>query len=740
MRNSTRLSMALAIAVIITLPTLGAITTQAGIGLVGTVQLLTMAGLAAVLRRFRVADALVNLAQCGALAVWLWVWSLVMMPREDGDSLFTAMSVLYTSGIEHIQSQSAPMEANAGAAWLLLALIGCILIVTDLLSVTLAQPAWSLAPLMTLYLIPALGVPDDLKWWDFVLLAAAYALVLAVSNADAAAGLSETPRRSGGRFLLTILIVGPAVVASLVVGALLPRGQAMDWMKQGGQAGPLQLADPTVDLSENLRRPANSHVLNYRTEKGSGVYLRLTSLPVLDEQGAKLTAVQLAASPLATVPGREGANDTPQSIRVEVGDFGSEFLPAPYAPRSVEAPGSWAWDPVSLTIISTGSDRASATRGLSYSVTSEVIDPTPSLIATASAGTPPDAAITAQVPAGVPDRITRLTREITANADTAGLKAAAIQAYLRDPKQFRYSTEAPPGDGFDVLDSFLFETREGYCIHYATSMALMARIAGIPSRVAVGFLPGTQVSDGYEVKSHDMHAWPELYFQSLGWVRFEPTAGAASAPNWTTPTGDDRAPTSSPEPTVEPTQPTVEPTQESAQPTVQPQTPEEAASGSAALAIAARVLGVALLVGLVVAAPLGVRTLLRRRRLAPQDDPVAAANGAWDELRATVLDHRDRWPGGSPRQVCAQLAERYPDASADIERLGLSVERAWYAAEPPVGDDLAGRVSRAASAIDGASDRRTHWLALLAPRSLWSDWRSLRGERSRRDAHEEQGH
>ena len=80
-------------------------------------------------------------------------------------------------------------------------------------------------------------------------------------------------------------------------------------------------------------------------------------------------------------------------------------------------------------------------------------------------------------------------------------------------KPFSYSLTLPTGSGYDVLTHFLFTEHAGYCMHFSASMALMARIAGIPSRVAVGFTPGTRQDDGgWEVTSHNMHAWPELYF------------------------------------------------------------------------------------------------------------------------------------------------------------------------------------------------------------------------------------
>ena len=113
---------------------------------------------------------------------------------------------------------------------------------------------------------------------------------------------------------------------------------------------------------------------------------------------------------------------------------------------------------------------------------------------------------------------------------TAYDKAERLRNWLRT---FTYSLQAP-GDGTDdssqdVILQFLKE-RKGYCVQFASAMAVMARILGIPARVAVGFLPGHQdpVTGAWTVTLKDAHAWPELYFQGIGWVRFEPTPASGS--------------------------------------------------------------------------------------------------------------------------------------------------------------------------------------------------------------------
>ena len=106
-------------------------------------------------------------------------------------------------------------------------------------------------------------------------------------------------------------------------------------------------------------------------------------------------------------------------------------------------------------------------------------------------------------------------------------KAAAIQAFLRGG-DFTYSTEPLPGSGYQALENFLLRDRRGYCEQFASAMAMMARVVGIPSRVAVGFLPGEREGDSWKVSIRDMHAWPELYFAGYGWVRFEPTPASVT--------------------------------------------------------------------------------------------------------------------------------------------------------------------------------------------------------------------
>ena len=125
----------------------------------------------------------------------------------------------------------------------------------------------------------------------------------------------------------------------------------------------------------------------------------------------------------------------------------------------------------------------------------------------------------------VPARVRALARDLTATEPTPYDRACAIESYLRT---FPYTLDLPgPPPGRDVVDYFLFDLRQGYCDYYATAMVVLARAAGLPARLAVGYASGTYDAPKahYIVTEADAHSWVEVYFPGYGWVEFEPTGG-----------------------------------------------------------------------------------------------------------------------------------------------------------------------------------------------------------------------
>lgn len=130
-----------------------------------------------------------------------------------------------------------------------------------------------------------------------------------------------------------------------------------------------------------------------------------------------------------------------------------------------------------------------------------------------------------QLPENMPSRVRALAQELTEDQPTEYDKAKAIETYLRG---FPYTLDlpAPPQDR-DLVDYFLFDLQRGYCDYYATTMVVLARAAGLPARLVIGYASGAYdaQSGSYVVTAADAHSWPEIYFPNIGWVEFEPTAG-----------------------------------------------------------------------------------------------------------------------------------------------------------------------------------------------------------------------
>ncbi|PKO22938.1 MAG: hypothetical protein CVU38_06675 [Chloroflexi bacterium HGW-Chloroflexi-1] len=176
--------------------------------------------------------------------------------------------------------------------------------------------------------------------------------------------------------------------------------------------------------------------------------------------------------------------------------------------------------------------RLTLARGSSYQVAAAVSVATPEELRTAPAIYP--AWIIRRymrLPEALPERIVSLAQEITAPYDTPYDKASAVEAYLRE---YTYNQQiAAPPPGWDGVDYFLFDIKEGYCDYYASALAVMLRAVDIPTRLVVGYTPGQTVPPPeddpaarpkYQVQERNAHAWVEVWFPTFGWIQFEPTA------------------------------------------------------------------------------------------------------------------------------------------------------------------------------------------------------------------------
>ena len=132
-----------------------------------------------------------------------------------------------------------------------------------------------------------------------------------------------------------------------------------------------------------------------------------------------------------------------------------------------------------------------------------------------------------QLPENLPERVRRLAVRVAGSGDPFN-QALRVQQYLRETYPYDLNTP-PPAPERDVVDSFLFDQQQGFCSHYASAMAVMLRVQGIPTRVVTGYATGSYdtTRGAYRVTEDAVHAWVEVYFPGIGWVEFEPTAARA---------------------------------------------------------------------------------------------------------------------------------------------------------------------------------------------------------------------
>jgi transglutaminase-like putative cysteine protease len=136
-----------------------------------------------------------------------------------------------------------------------------------------------------------------------------------------------------------------------------------------------------------------------------------------------------------------------------------------------------------------------------------------------------------QIPFEVQTQIVNMTKEITAGIDSDYYKIKAIEDYLKE--NYVYNLEYTPApEEVDPVLWFLFESREGICMHYNSALVLMARSIGVPMRLVIGFHVNP-VRHSQTVRPEQAHAWAEAYFRNIGWIRFDATGTAQELSGYT---------------------------------------------------------------------------------------------------------------------------------------------------------------------------------------------------------------
>jgi len=490
---------------------------------------------------------------------------------------------LGAEGMVLVRDSTVPMASTRAAELLVVAGALAVLLVVDALALGVGMPALAALPLAAMWM-PAvfLGYPasGSALFWT----GTGYLLLLALGAAPPGA-TTDRARRSG----IVVASTVAAVVAALVLGpivAAFPAWAAISLPTFGsGPLGPLHLSDD-LDLRESLGARSGQVVLRYTvdpvdqaTPASEAADAATTETPAptpgaspssgsdpssgaLFPPNARTVGV-LRAMTLSSFDGREwhrtesdqlvgfgadtllgsapqdaatGGEPTLLDVSLVVGGMRETRLPISTFPRTLQIDGPWQYDENRDEVVG----GRPTTDGMTYSMRVQVPNLTADELASASVGDPPGDDDYLAVPvSGHSADVRTLAAEITADSTSPYEQAMKLQAFFRSTANFEYDTRVAPARSDDAVWDFI-QSRRGYCVQFASAMAVMARTLGIPSRVAVGFLPGDLAKDDtgeYVVTGHQAHAWPELYFEGIGWVRFEPTPAVQSGapPIWSDP-------------------------------------------------------------------------------------------------------------------------------------------------------------------------------------------------------------
>ncbi|AXK32637.1 DUF4129 domain-containing protein [Streptomyces armeniacus] len=721
---------------------------------------LVQTGVGAAARRVPLARPLTIAAQA---LVSLVLLTAVFAPLEafagvvPSPEVFQRFADLLNAGSDDVSRFAIPAPVTDGIRLMLVGGVLAIALIVDALAVTYRSAAPAGLPLLALYSVAAGLSEGGARWLWFVCAAGGYLLLLLAEGRER---LSQWGRvfadrsRPFGKAHQPGSVTGPAVAPvrtgrrigaltlgiALVVPALLPSlsGGLLDSVRDRGGGGSdnstVSAVNPLVALQDSLNQPENRTVLTYgsNTRSPDEMYLRIVALDQFDGSSWKPSERRITEVP-DPLPNPRGLapevrTDTIRTNIRAADWYAQNWLPMPYPASRVQVDGRWRFEPEGRTLVG---DRGQTTQGAEYDVESLTVRPTARQLAQAGSAPESVAREYTEVPDSLPSMVHREAERITRNADNDYERAVDLQQWFAEDGGFTYDTEVRAGSGSAAIVNFL-EQKEGFCVHFAFSMAAMSRTLGIPARVAVGFTPGSSQSSGrMAVGLQDAHAWPELYFEGVGWTRFEPTPTRGSAPVYAQPDApdiDDGAddelparPEDSQEPSPAPSQSeqcTAE--QKRADPQcgqLAPPTDSGSSGGGFPLRMTVLLATAGLLLLGVPLLPMLWRTRARSRRLAARAGPLAA----WREMLDSGWDYGvPPDESATPRTAAARLArdgELGPEAAAAAHRVALAVEQVLYAREPRPADGLADDVRQVRQALHEAASKRRRARALLLPRS-----------------------
>jgi transglutaminase-like putative cysteine protease/predicted tellurium resistance membrane protein TerC len=482
------------------------------------------------LRAIRTPVLVVGLAQmfavlCLLVALFTNAGILGVLP---GPAAISELGDVLQRSVEVVRTGVPPVDPTAAVLCLVVIAIGLVAVLVDTLAVAAGTPAACGLVLLCVYAVPASLADKMLPWWSFVLGASSFALLLAVDGAHRHQQWRNRPAlpNTGGGFGSPVAQVSTALVIALLAGsAFTVIGTVGQLPGGGGSGGPGGLGlKPFTQLRGMLDQGTNRELFRVHGLGQDALYMRMITLSQFDRNGGWSVKQPIDPGVSATqgeLPVPKGTRQLGRTTRIDVetvADYQDLYAGVYGIPKRFQGlPGAMRYDTGTGMVFR--EDRRRLQR-----YTEEVDLSLPNGDALRAAGTDYSEIDRSYFATnGISAKVTDLARELTAGKATPYDKAFALQKYFSEAHGFKYDQQTASGSDANALNDFLFNSKKGFCEQFASAMGILARAAGLPSRVAIGYTGGFIAGDYRSITTSDAHAWVEIYFPGQGWAMFDPT-------------------------------------------------------------------------------------------------------------------------------------------------------------------------------------------------------------------------
>jgi transglutaminase-like putative cysteine protease len=401
-----------------------------------------------------------------------------------------------------------------------------------------ALPAWVVAAVAVFVLTdragtaaqPPLGPPVDVGSPH----RSSVAAVAAGPSTGAAGGPAGGGRwpREAGLAVRAVVVVAAVVLAFGVVAAPVAVSHLPAAAVQAGDGPTLDAAGRSGSLRsvgslDMTRRPAPGDDVVFTVQADRATFWRGQTFDGWDGRTwTQSVTARFALDPPGVVTnlpddiGARGGDELVQEVRIEAPAADIAFAAA--SPVSIESARP-VGQRLDGTLVTTGTAFG---RGSTYRVVSRSPLLSEARLRAVDGGEVP--ADIARRYASMPvatERVVAAAKRVTRSATTDYDRIRALEAWMGGRTEYSLDAPLSPG-GVDVVDHFLFTSKQGWCEQVASSLVVMARAIGIPARLVTGYVPGDydRVTGRFVVKAKHAHAWAEVWFPEVGWVPFDPTA------------------------------------------------------------------------------------------------------------------------------------------------------------------------------------------------------------------------